>query len=198
MNWSHSGEGPAITGFELYRATGRYDSTANLIYTAGPAETTYDDTEVIRGEDNYYYIVAVGDANDNTGAAQTPPGALRSGRYYTQTYDPATLKRPAGEAMEDVRIVPNPFILSADSERLRFPGQRDRLAFFNIPGNCTIQIYTELGELIETIDHADGSGDAYWDSVTSEKQIVVSGIYIAVVTNNDTGERKILKFAIIR
>ncbi|MEO8230639.1 MAG: hypothetical protein ABI638_00005, partial [Ignavibacteriota bacterium] len=68
----------------------------------------------------------------------------------------------------------------------------------NIPGRCDIDIYTELGELIKTIEHTDGSGDQAWDSLTSSGQIVVSGIYIAVIDNKDTGEKKIVKFVIIR
>ena len=74
----------------------------------------------------------------------------------------------------------------------------DKIAFYNIPGNCTISIYTELGELIKTIEHTDGSGDEFWYSVTSSNQIVVSGIYIAVITDNSTGDKHIAKFAVIR
>ena len=79
---------------------------------------------------------------------------------------------------------------------VRFPD--DRIAFYNIPGQCTIKIYTELGELIKTIEHTNGSGDEFWYQVTSSNQIVVSGIYIAVITDNTTGEKQIAKFAVIR
>ena len=101
--------------------------------------------------------------------------------------------------MNKIRIVPNPYIISADLS-VRFPGtpDEDKIAFYNIPGECTIKIYTELGELIKTIEHTNGSGDEYWKSVTSSNQFVVSGIYIAVITDNKTGENKISKFVIIR
>jgi len=101
--------------------------------------------------------------------------------------------------MNQIRVVPNPYIINSD-ESVRFPGtiDEDKIAFYNIPGECTIRIYTELGELIYTIEHTNGSGDAYWNSVTSSSQFVVSGIYIAVVTNNQNGENHIAKFAIIR
>ena len=55
-----------------------------------------------------------------------------------------------------------------------------------------------MGELITTVEHTNGTGDDYWDSTTSSRQIVVSGIYIAVFENLDTGEKKIQKFVIIR
>jgi hypothetical protein len=198
LEWTADVNDPKLAGFEIYRAVGRYDSTYHLLYSAGPSETHYDDLTPIRGLLYYYYIVSVGEASDNNGSALTPAGALRSSRYYTQTYNPATLKRKAGTSMDQIRIVPNPFYIGAAAELTFGDQQPNRLAFFNIPGRCTIKIYTEIGELIYTIEHTDGSGDDYWDSVTSSNQVVVSGLYIAVVHNDDTGENKILKFVIIR
>jgi hypothetical protein len=170
-----------------------------MIYESKAGETTFDDVTPIRGLSYYYYITSVGS------------NGLESNRYYTQTYTPATLKRPAGTSMKDIRVVPNPYIISSDGNKLRF-GLVDRpnqIAFFGIPGNCTIKIYDELGRLIaspesgepslkSSFNHTDGSGDAYWNCITSYGQLVVSGIYIAVVTNNDTGEKAIVKFVVIR
>ena len=98
--------------------------------------------------------------------------------------------------MEDARIVPNPVNLGADAT-VRFD-QEDRVAFFNIPGNCTIKIYTEIGELVHTIEHSDGSGDELWNLTTTSRQLLVSGIYIAVISDNDTGDEAIRKFTVIR
>jgi len=66
--------------------------------------------------------------------------------------------------------------------------------FYNIPGQCTIRIYTERGDLINTIHHTSGTGDQSWKLVTSSRQIVVSGLYIAYIEvsediyDNSTGE----------
>lgn len=185
-------------GFEIYRARGRYDSTYTLIHTAGAGERQYDDTNPIRGIDYYYYIVSTKNGSANDGGALTPAGrTLRSSRYYTQTYDPTRLKRPAGESLSDIRIVPNPFKISSNAS-IRFPDQIDKLAFFNIPGQCDIKIYTELGELVDTIVHRDGSGDEFWDHTTSSRQVIASGLYIAVITDVTTGESVYQKFVIIR
>ena len=102
------------------------------------------------------------------------------------------------EALDQIRVVPNPYNISAAKELGFGELAQNRLYFFNIPGKCDIKIYSELGELIETIEHTDGSGDQAWDSLTSSGQIVVSGIYIAVIENKDTGNKKIVKFVIIR
>lgn len=109
-----------------------------------------------------------------------------------------TYRKIPEDPMSRIRIVPNPYNISASNELGFGELQANRLAFYDIPGRCNIKIYSELGELINTIEHTDGTGDEYWDSVTSSNQIVVSGIYIAVFENLDTGEKKILKFVIIR
>ena len=198
LTWQPHATEPLPDNWEIYRARGRYDSTYALVHTAGGGDTSFDDTTPIRGIDYYYYIVAVQGGSLNDGTGLTPPGRpLRSSRYATQTYTPARLKRPAGESLADVRIVPNPFTISA-SPFVRFPDQTDKLAFFNIPGHCTIAIYTDLGELVDEIEHTDGSGDEFWDHTTSSRQVVASGLYIAVITDLDTNERIMKKFVIIR
>ncbi len=198
LTWSPNETESLPENWEIYRAQGRYDSTYTLVHTASSGDTSFDDTTPIRGIDYYYYIVGVQSASQNDGTGLTPSGrALRSSRYATQTYTPTRLKRPAGTALSDVRIVPNPFNI-ASSPFVRFPDQTDKLAFFNIPGRCTIAIYTDLGELVDEIEHTDGSGDEFWDHTTLSRQIVSSGVYIAVITDLDTGERIYKKFVIIR
>jgi len=176
---------------------GDYDADYQLIAEVPASSTNYDDKNLVRGFNYFYLLTAVGP--QQSGGPGTPAGKLESNRIYTQTYSAANLQRPAGTSMNQIRVVPNPYIINSD-ESVRFPGtiDEDKIAFYNIPGECTIRIYTELGELIYTIEHTNGSGDAYWNSVTSSSQFVVSGIYIAVVTNNQNGENHIAKFAIIR
>ncbi len=191
--------GASQTGFEVYRASTTFkDPNAyELIATLGPDARRYDDSEVERGVDQYYYVVAVGAVNKN-GIGKTPTNtALRSGRYYTQTYLPVNLKRRPGSSLDDVRIVPNPFNIGADAD-IRWPDKQDKLGFLDIPGQCTISIYTQLGELITTIEHTDGSGDEFWDHTTDARQVIASGIYIAVIKNLETNDSVFKKFVIIR
>lgn len=200
LTWDvYSTPDPALTGFRVYRALGKSDGEYTLLGQVGKTARSFDDTTALRGRAYYYYVVSVGDAALNTGQALTPAGVpLMSSRYYTQTYEPAFLKRAPGTAISDIRIVPNPYSVSAPLKTLRFEGEGDKIAFFNIPGQCRIRIFTELGELIKEIEHTDGSGDAYWNSVTSSNQVIVSGIYIVVFENMQTGERIIKKLSVIR
>lgn len=182
--------------WELYRARSRFDSTYTMVASLpGSAREFIDDTPT-RGIDYYYYLVAVDQAPSDPHGLLPPGTVLRSSRYHSQTYQPARLLRAAGENMESIRVVPNPFNMRSD-ESLRW-GRDDRLGFLNVPGQATVHIYSELGELIDTIHHSDGSGDVYWNHTTSAGQVVVSGVYIAVITNEETGERVMRKFVIIR
>lgn len=192
-------EDPSLKGYFVYRASGQLDSIYRLITSPGVNEVSYNDTTPIRGLNYYYYIVSVGDDIPANPALGIPSTKNISSRYYTQTYDPAKLARPPKENINEARIVPNPFSLKADQDRLRFGKEEpNKIAFFNIPGECTIKIYTEMGELIKTIEHTNGSGDEYWNSVTDSNQIIVSGIYIVVLENKANGEKKLLKLAVVR
>ncbi|WP_340105683.1 hypothetical protein [Rhodohalobacter sp. 8-1] len=206
LDWTYpSGEDANISGFEIYRAQSQVDSTYTLVHEAGPSERTFADTDEtpepagppIRGRNYYYYITAVGNANNNDGSALTPEKPLRSSRYYTQTFDPASLQRPPGEALSEIRIVPNPYVSTSAAE-LRYDIQNlERVQFFEVPGKAKIRIYTELGELIRTIEHLDGSGDEEWDLRNDSRQRIVSGIYIVVFEDLETGETTTRKMAVI-
>ncbi|MDQ7053706.1 MAG: fibronectin [candidate division KSB1 bacterium] len=211
LRWSPSpSEGePDFAGYKIFRAVGKPDTTFEEIYTAMPGETEYEDTEAERGKAYYYYIVAFNDGSNNTTGETNPTGPLYSSRFYTKTNQPAYLRRQAGESLAEIRVVPNPFNVRARD--LQYPGEPDKIMFLNIPAKCIIRIYTVRGDLIQTIHHTDGSGDEVWNSVTSSRQVVVSGVYIAHFTvtedyrDPETGELKyrkgdtaIRKFVIIR
>lgn len=201
LTWDMAnGADPNVTGFRIYRCQGRYDGIYAPIATLPATARSYADKNAIRGVAYYYYIQTIGDPALNTGAALTPRDTLFSNRAYTQTFLPTYLKakRAPGQQLSDIRIVPNPYVIASDPVNLRFDKEPDKIAFFNIPGRCRIKIYTELGELVTEIEHTNGSGDEYWKSLTSSRQIVVSGIYIVVFEDMDTGKREIRKLSIIR
>ena len=200
LSWEYDETiGPAISGFEMYRAREKVDSTYYLVKTASPSERTFNDTSAIRGVSYFYYIQAIGLVSDNSGGGLTPTGVpLRSGRFYSQSYTPTQLKRQAAEKVSEFRVVPNPYIRGVASELTFGDDELNKIAFVNSTGDCKIQIYSEMGELIWEVDHNDGSGDEFWFQTTSSNQLVVSGVYIAVVTDNKTGEKSIQKFAIIK
>ncbi|MBN1997570.1 hypothetical protein JW935_08465, partial [candidate division KSB1 bacterium] len=197
ITWANNAESfPQFNGYRLYRAIDRPDTTFELIFEcdAGNVVNSYDDTKALRGRDYYYYIQSKDDGSTNT---EKPGVPLTSSLFYTITNKPAYLRRPAAEKLSEIRIVPNPYHIRARDIQFGELDGSDRLAFYGLPPECTIKIYTERGDLIETIEHTDGSGDELWHSLTSSRQIVVSGLYIAYFETPE-GESTFRKFVIIR
>jgi hypothetical protein len=179
LTWtlSESESQSGFAGYEVYRAVGRPDTVFEKIASLPPGTAEYNDTQAARGFSYYYYLVAVNDGSNNTTGEANPTGALRSGRFYTRTTEPAYLRRKAGLSLQDIRVVPNPYNISARG--LQYLGEPDKITFLDLPARCRIRIFTERGDLIQTIEHTNGSGDETWNSVTSSRQVVVSGVYIA-------------------
>jgi hypothetical protein len=193
---SPSESDPDFGGYRLYRAIGKPDTTYEEIYACGFGTENalsyyYDDISPVRGQEYYYYLVAFDDGSENN-TTLNPSGSLHSSRFYTRTTEGATLQRKPG-TLDDIRVVPNPFNIHQET----FVGSPDKLAFFDVPGHCTIRIYTERGDLIKTIDHSNGSGTEYWWLNTDQRQVVVSGIYIAHFETPE-GQSAFKKFIIVR
>lgn len=194
-------------GFRIYRSRdvqeegyplGEYTVNYDMIAQLPASAREYIDTAVKFNVNYFYYITAIGDPVPANPALGIPAGVLESQRLATQIYRGATKKTPGAPTVGGVVVVPNPYIISADASNLLFPGEPNKIAFVNVPGECQIKIYTELGELIKTIDHKDGSGSAFWYQTTSSNQYIASGIYIAVITDTKNGKQQIVKFTIIR
>ncbi len=103
--------------------------------------------------------------------------------------------------VQEVKVVPNPYIISAGWERKRLGdpllGEPVRdLSFINLPTECKIRIYTLDGDLVKTIEHTDGTGTAFWDIRSEYNQLISTGVYFFHVSSK-YGE-KIGKFAIVR
>jgi len=175
LSWSDNAvTAPNFDGYRVYRATGMTDTLYQLIFecNASNAVHEFEDKTARRGFDYYYYV----QTKDNGTSSYGVP--LVSSMFYTMTNMPAYLRRPAERNLSEIRVVPNPFNLRAGD--LQFGSSNpDRIAFFGLPPKCEIKILTERGDLIKSIRHVDGSGDELWDCITSSRQIVVSGLYIA-------------------
>ncbi|MDP3147604.1 MAG: hypothetical protein Q8N83_00615 [Ignavibacteria bacterium] len=203
LKWTLFNENdPDITGFELYRAIGKVDSNYYKIADLDKSIRSYNDYSAPSSIDSYYYIVTIGKSFTGDVALNIPAGKLQSNRFYSQLYNPA-LPGPV-VVFNDFRVVPNPFISAANSTNLGTSGSDKRLSFYGIPDHHALKIYTEYGELIKTFTDKDptftkGSKKIDWNQLnTDANQIIVSGIYIAVLHDGDSGETKIQKFVIIR
>ena len=104
--------------------------------------------------------------------------------------------------LDDIRVVPNPYIVSNSWEPpntyANGRGPRE-LHFINLPNQCTIRIFNIRGQLIRTLEHDAGSasGTVIWDMKSEEGLDIAYGIYIYHVDAGEVGN-KISKFAVIK
>lgn len=122
--------------------------------------------------------------------------------FLLETVAGATNTELAAAEVDDIYVVPNPYVVTNDIEP-RNPiarterGER-RLYFANVPDVCTIRIYTIAGELVDVIEHNEvgGVGRVYWDLRTKDNMNISYGLYLFHVDSpygTTTG-----KFAIIK
>ena len=210
LSWANNATTwPNFDGYRIYRAVGRADSTFDMIFQCGKNDVvhSFDDKTAKRGFNYFYYIQTKDNGSTNTVRPGVP---LVSSKYLTVTNKEAFLTRPPGNNLSGIRIVPNPYNIKAREIQFGVDAP-DRLAFYGLPPMCRIKIFTETGQLVETIEHTNGSGDELWHSLTSSRQLVVSGLYLAhfEVTQDayddatgkllfKQGESVIKKFIVIR
>ena len=182
-------------GYKLYRAKGQYDSTyyeiADLNESDGSLAHEYSDMSAERGQLYFYYIVSYDDGTTNV---LEPGTALHSSPFYTRTNKGASMLKPPAENIDNVVIVVDPYVISNNT--LQYVGEQNSIKFWNLPSACEINIFTERGDKIYTYEH-EGSGVASWNLMTSSRQIIVSGVYIATFETPD-GDKAIKKFVVIR
>ena len=99
------------------------------------------------------------------------------------------------EDLDMVKVVPNPYIISAEWE---LDPNYKQLAFTNLPTVCDIHIYTLSGERVITLHHEhETEGWEWWNMLTFNQQEIAYGCYIYVV-ETPKGKKKIDKFVILR
>ncbi len=100
----------------------------------------------------------------------------------------------AARDLNRIRVVPNPYIAS---NPLDLTPNDVELKFNNLPGVCTIRIYTVAGHLVDVIEHNNGTGTEAWGMRSRFNQKIASGYYIYHVEDHETGKKHMGKFAII-
>ena len=186
---------PDAAGYNLYKMIGHEtnlpDPPIPVNGTTPISQTSFTDTDVVRGERYFYAVTAVNAAGQESSIFATRGLGDGVSPFSAPVND---LKR--------VRVVPNPYsILGGDlsSGGLNFTGQPNKLLFVNLPARAIIRIFTLQGDLVTRLDHVSGSGDEEWPLMANDNnQFIVSGVYVAHITNPDTGETDIEKFVVIR
>jgi len=189
-----------FAGYKVYRSTyftiGPWTLVATISKDAAQVvdgKVRYIDNGLPSGVGNYYCVTSY----DTDG--------FESGKVNNNRFPVYPLRASNPEFPRNVYVVPNPF---RQHSRLSGTGEQYRMEFIGIPGQCTIKIYTLMGDVIQEIHHDDGSGSAAWGSVTNlDYQLnkwtlgVAPGIYLFRVESQVPGheaESFIGKFAIMK
>ncbi len=189
-----------LAGYRVYRST---------YFTIGPwtlvADIKKDSVTLVNGKVRYadrgqpfgvgnYYCVTSYDISGN-----------ESGKVNNTRFPIYPLRAPNEQFPKNVFVVPNPF---RQHSGLTGTGERFRMEFIGIPARCKIKIYTLVGDLVQEIDHDDGSGSEAWGSIKRlDYQLnkwtlgVAPGIYLYRVESlvpGHEGESFIGKLAIVK
>jgi hypothetical protein len=145
------------------------------------------------GVGNYYCVTSYDEDNNES-------GKVNNTRFPIYPLRGQNLQFP-----KNVYVVPNPF---RQHSNLTGTGERYRMEFIGIPAICKIKIYTLTGDIIQEIDHNDGSGSEAWGSIKRlDYQLnkwtlgIAPGIYLYRVESlvpGHAGESYIGKLAIVK
>jgi hypothetical protein len=203
-----------LEGYIIYRTTDKtlVDWTAiDTVEMRFKGDTTYnsrayeytDSDEVYNGFDYIYNVSAY---RTKTGNITEESIRVADINNITNLIN-AVMIQPTSDAaatvddLDKIKVVPNPFVVSArwDETRLgnmAFGEPVRNIAFTNLPRGSTVRIFTVDGDLVQTLQHIDEGGRLEWNLLSSENIPVVSGIYFYHV-DSSLGE-KAGRFAIIR
>jgi hypothetical protein len=111
------------------------------------------------------------------------------------------LEEYSDDLLDQVAIVPNPYLVNHIGQ---VSTTDRRLYFTRLPAKCTIQLYTESGELLQTLEHdatvAGGESGReaveVWDLLTKSNRQAQSQLIIARITTPN-GAETVKKVAIV-
>jgi len=185
-----------FAGYRIMKKIGNVDTTYyQEIYrsdaTDKSADHRYVDRSVRIGATHYYYIQSMASISPSDPSAHPSERGkiMFSGRVYFYNNIAVTGEAPVGDQLEKIAIVPNPFNWNDPLLRgysFTNPGNL-QISFYELPKAVTIQIYTEAGDLVKTINHNQNSGFNKWNMTNEAGQTVASGIYVALFTTPEGG-----------
>ncbi len=144
----------------------------------------------------------VNPVSGTTGAIKIKTPFKSNDKYSFSTLKHYVDDNLAAENLDDVAVIPNPYVGAArwEPQRLTTSGRGDRRIYFvNLPQKATIRIYTISGDHVTTLEHDSNllDGKTSWDLKSKNGLDVAPGVYIYHLDAPGVGE-KIDRFAIIK
>jgi hypothetical protein len=207
---------PNFAGYKIMRTYSIQDTVfyQDINYPTSSSDKAavhvYVDKTILKGGTYFYYIQAMAkidptDPNYANADPTTQGKIMYSSRlwvpniYYTVPPIPPQQNTDSTRInMSKIRIVPNPYNINDPLNQIYFNTTSNRgIEFYNLPGDCTVRIYTENGDFVNEITNPRHSGFLKWDMITINQQVINSGVYIAVFLS-PTGGKSFQKFVVVR
>ena len=196
VGWTRESSQPRDQDWQLILDADRGDGGAELdtldTGLQGIGKYNFVDSHVKNGF-TYWYSVTAYDS--------TPEG-FHFGKY-SQNKTLVVPNSGVRGSLDDIRVVPNPYVDHEYMARWNLePDEADptgeKLCFQNLPRDAEVRIFSLGGELVQTLypDADTDGGDACWNMISRNNQIVVSGVYLYHV-DSPIGEQ-VGKFVIIK
>ncbi|NOX19468.1 MAG: T9SS C-terminal target domain-containing protein [Chlorobi bacterium] len=156
-------------------------------FDVGDTVNVFIDNDVVNGITYRYYIAAYDSGNGITGPLEN--GYSNNPEEMNNTVSVVARAPAADKNLDDVRVVPNPYIVAELWEQ----GLNDHeIQFVNMPAKATIRIFNSAGELIKTIYHeaanALAPSIAKWNLMNEYNQLVSPGVYFYYI-DSDIGRK---------
>jgi hypothetical protein len=203
--------------FKIYNTTEGYDAAFELFDNDGSGTLTHGDViTIIEFVGTAYRFAYDIQYNRPINPFEPPDDPVAGDEYVIRTNRPfnsgdyfefttvaaSSSKEMAKEQLDDIKVVPNPYIMGASWEPRRLfgagRGQR-KIDFIHLPDKCTIRIFTISGALVKTIEHDNHvlDGSQSWNLVSEDGMDIAYGVYIYHIDAPGIGS-KIGKFAIVK
>lgn len=183
-------------GVPATRGNGKWDPGEDIIFFPRVRERSRTSYQITFSRPNGEFIPPQGDVYMLRTTKPFKTGEQYKFNTIGEKYD----KEFAKSQLENIYVVPNPYVAFSDAEQpARQPNRRGEkvLQFRNLPKECTIRIYTIAGELVQTLYKNDDGSIVNWDLLSYEGQRIAYGVYIYHVDAPGIGE-KIGRFAVIK
>jgi hypothetical protein len=203
--------------FKVYNTTSGYEAAFELFDNDGSTDLSFGDVitiiEFIGTNYRFAYDIQY---NRPVNPFEPPEPPVAGDEYVIETLRPftngdyfefttvaaQTNTVLAKDQLDDIKVVPNPYIMGASWEPRRVFGAgrgTRKIDFIHLPAKCTIRIFTISGSLVKTIEHNNEvlDGSQSWNLVSDDGMDIAYGVYIYHVDAPNIG-KKIGKFAVVK
>ncbi len=183
-------------------------------------EYQFVDSNLVRGKTYWYAVTSFSIPDYSIVTAKNPDGSTTTDTILVQPLESSVLANAtrvdlpfaSSHELGKVTVVPNPYRTDAnytlenggwEGRGINWNETNRLIKFIYLPPNCTIRIFTLVGELVATIEHRPGSpgydperGEEDWHLFSQSNRAIASGVYLFTV-ESDFG-RQVGKFVIIK